>query len=87
MIAYFDIRNELTPTASVNTQTETRTLEFITPNALRCHCQEYRRNHFCSHMVFYMVAKIHAFHEQRAKNANSKRKGVREFAELGSEKK
>lgn len=63
MIAYFDIRNEFSPTASVNTQTETRTLEFISPNVLRCHCAEYRANHFCLHLVYFTAAKIRAFQE------------------------
>ncbi|OQY87274.1 MAG: hypothetical protein B6D41_11870 [Chloroflexi bacterium UTCFX4] len=58
----------LTPTERVNpnTATDARTIEFITPNALRCHCQEYRTNHFCLHLVFYAAAKIRAFQERNA---------------------
>lgn len=63
MITYFDKRNELTPTASANTDTDARTLEFITPNALRCHCAEYHMNRFCLHLVYYTAAKIQAFRE------------------------
>ncbi len=52
----------LTPTERVNPNIdpEPRTIEFITPNALRCHCQEYRTNHFCLHLVYFAAAKIAA---------------------------
>lgn len=58
----------LTPTERVNPNIdpEPRTLEFITPNALRCHCEEYRTYHFCLHMVYYTAAKIRAFQEPNA---------------------
>lgn len=53
----------LTPTTTAHT--DTQTIEFISPTALRCHCQEYRVNHFCLHLVYYMVAKIQAFRAQQ----------------------
>lgn len=40
------------------THTEPPTLEFVTPTAVRCHCQEYAVNGFCAHLVHYMAAKI-----------------------------
>jgi len=71
----------LTNNPSVNTNPDARTVEFVTPTALCCHCEEYRTNHFCSHLVFYIVAKIQAFSdlrsdEQSPQNAKPKRKGV-----------
>jgi|GEM_PF-3971278 len=66
----------LTPTASasVNTDshTEPRTLEFVTPTALRCACVEYRTNHFCLHLVYFTAAKIQAF------RANTQRRTVKQ---------
>lgn len=56
-----------TLTPSVKPTTEPRTLEFITPNALRCHCQEYRTNHFCLHLVYFAAAKIAAHLESFTK--------------------
>lgn len=63
---------KLTPTERVNpnTDTDARTLEFITPNALRCHCQEYRTQHFCLHLVFYTAAKIQAHRDAKQAEHN-----------------
>jgi len=59
---------------SVNPNTEPRTVEFITPTALRCHCAEYRTNHFCLHLVYYTAAKIQTHLE------SCQRKGVMQAA-------
>ncbi len=62
--------NTLTHNPSGNTMTDAHTLEFINPTALRCHCPEYRVNRFCTHLVYYTVAKI-----QVAQVRNPEKKG------------
>jgi len=48
------------PSMNPNAEPIARTIEFVTPNALRCHCPEYRVNGFCVHLVYYTAAKIAA---------------------------
>ena len=35
-------------------------LQFVTPTAVKCACQEFAVNGFCEHLVYYAVAKIQA---------------------------
>jgi hypothetical protein len=67
---------KLAHTPRVTEIPDARTLELVTPNALRCHCAEYRTNHFCLHLVYYTAAKIHAFQERNAAHLETSKKGV-----------